>query len=145
MTAARTGAGPADGGRRSMTQSIGPGLAACISAVSRSASPESTTVRTRGPKRRRRSSSVAEECVYTDPTSVSHGHLELTAKMQATQRNYPGASFRNDRFVEHHCQAISQWTMNDGKGQPIFVGQSFACFDRDGRLTKMTGFFEPAI
>jgi hypothetical protein len=89
-------------------------------------------------------SSVAEECVYTDPTSVSHGHLELTAKMQATQRNYPGASFRNDRFVEHHREAISQWTMTDGNGQPIFVGQSFACFDGDGRLTKMTGFFEPA-
>lgn len=87
--------------------------------------------------------SVAPECVYTDPTSVSYGHRELTAKMRATQRNFPGATFRNDNFASHHGQAISHWTMFDGNGAAIFIGTSYARYGDDGRLTQMTGFFEP--
>jgi SnoaL-like domain len=87
--------------------------------------------------------SVAPGCAYTDPTSVSRGHLELTAKMQATQRNFPGATFRNDKFACHHRQAISHWTMFDGSGTAIFTGTSYARYADDGRLTQMTGFFEP--
>jgi SnoaL-like protein len=86
--------------------------------------------------------SVAPDCVYTDPTSVSRGHRELTAKMQATQRNFPGAMFRNDKFVQHHGQAISNWTMLDGNGTAIFTGTSYARYGDDGRLAQMTGFFE---
>jgi hypothetical protein len=86
--------------------------------------------------------SVAPDCVYTDPTSVSHGHRELTAKMQATQRNFPGATFANDKFVHHHGQAISNWTMFDGNGNAIFTGTSYARYGEDGRLAQMTGFFE---
>jgi pyruvate/2-oxoglutarate dehydrogenase complex dihydrolipoamide dehydrogenase (E3) component len=87
--------------------------------------------------------SVAPHCVYTDPTSVSCGHRELTAKMQATQRNFPGATFRNDKFAHHHDQAISNWTMLDRDGNAIFAGTSYARFGDDGRLAQMTGFFEP--
>jgi len=87
--------------------------------------------------------SVAPHCVYTDPTSVSCGHRELTAKMQATQRNFPGATFRDDKFVHHHDQAISNWTMLDRDGNAIFAGTSYARFGDDGRLAQMTGFFEP--
>ena len=49
--------------------------------------------------------------VYTDPVSVSHGYEEVIAKMETTQRNFPGASFRNDKFAAHHGVAISHWTM----------------------------------
>lgn len=87
--------------------------------------------------------SVAPDCVYTDPTSVSRGHRELTGKMRATQRNFPGASFRNDKFACHHGQAISHWTMFDGNGTVIFTGTSHARYADDGRLAHLTGFFEP--
>jgi hypothetical protein len=87
--------------------------------------------------------SVSPDCVYTDPTSVSRGHRELTAKMQATQRNFPGARFRNDKFAQHHGQAVSSWTMFDGNGNAIFTGTSYARYKDDGRLAQMTGFFEP--
>ena len=87
--------------------------------------------------------SVAPDCVYTDPVSVSRGHRELTGKMQATQRNFPGATFRNDKFACHHGQAISHWTMFDGNGTAIFTGTSHARYGEDGRLAQMTGFFEP--
>lgn len=86
--------------------------------------------------------SVAPDCVYTDPVSVSRGHRELTAKMQATQRNFPGATFRNDKFAQHHGQAISNWTMFDENGSAIFTGTSYARYGADGRLAQMTGFFE---
>ena len=86
--------------------------------------------------------SVAPGCVYTDPVSISHGHRELTAKMQATQRNFPGATFRNDKFAQHHGQAISNWTMLDRNGTAIFTGTSYARYGDDGRLAQMTGFFE---
>jgi hypothetical protein len=86
--------------------------------------------------------SVAPDCVYTDPVSVSRGHRELAAKMQATQRNFPGATFRNDKFAQHHGQAISNWTMFNGSGTAIFTGTSYARYGVDGRLAQMTGFFE---
>jgi len=50
--------------------------------------------------------SVSPDCVYTDPASVSRGHRELTAKMQATQRNFPGTTFANDKFVHHHLHLL---------------------------------------
>jgi hypothetical protein len=87
--------------------------------------------------------SVAPHCVYTDPVSVSRGHRELTAKMEATQRNFPGATFRNDTFAHHHGQAIAHWTMLDRAGHAIFTGTSYARLDDDSRLAQMTGFFEP--
>ena len=87
--------------------------------------------------------SVDPACVYTDPASISAGYAELTAKMEATQRNFPGAAFRSERFTTHHGQAISHWTMHDGGGTAIFTGVSWARFGDDGRLTSMTGFFEP--
>lgn len=88
--------------------------------------------------------SISPDVVYTDPTSISHGYNELTAKMEDTQQRFPGATFHNDKFVSHHDQAVSHWTMNDLSGQPIFVGVSTARFDDDDRLASMTGFFEPA-
>ncbi|MFY9931749.1 MAG: nuclear transport factor 2 family protein [Streptosporangiaceae bacterium] len=88
--------------------------------------------------------SLVPEVVYTHPSSVSHGYDEVTGKMETTQRNFPGASFRNDKFVTHHGLAVSHWTMNDQQGAPIFTGVSFAAFAPDGRLQSMAGFFEPA-
>lgn len=37
--------------------------------------------------------SISPVVVYTDPTSVSHGYDELTAKMVQTQQRFPGATF----------------------------------------------------
>lgn len=87
--------------------------------------------------------SVAPEAVYTDPTSISHGYDEITAKVLAAQVNFPGCTFRPDKFHAHHGQAISEWTMLDGTGKPIFVGVSHARFASDDRLSSMIGFFEP--
>ena len=99
------------------------------------------------PADRRRSmieGSIAPAAVYTDPDSISRGYDEITVKMAAAQRNFPGASFRQDKFWAHHDQAISEWTMLNADGQPIFFGVSYSHFGSDDRLTSMIGFFEPA-
>lgn len=88
--------------------------------------------------------SIAPEVVYTDPNSVSRGYDEITVKMAEAQQNFPGASFRQETFRAHHDQAISEWTMLNGDGRPVFTGVSYAHFGSDDRLTSMIGFFEPA-
>jgi hypothetical protein len=88
--------------------------------------------------------SIAPEVMYTDPDSVSHGFEEITAKIVKAQENFPGCTFRQEKFHAHHRQAISEWTMLNGEGQPIFIGVSYAQFADDDRLTSMIGFFAPA-
>lgn len=87
--------------------------------------------------------SVAPDCVYQDPGTECHGHAELTAKIEDANRKGPGASFRNDRFLEHHGKAVIQWTMFDGAGEEYAKGASYVQFGADGRLTHMTGFYDP--
>lgn len=88
--------------------------------------------------------SVAEDCFYTDPGFACHGHAELIAKIEDSKQKFPGAVFRNDRFVDHHAQALINWTMFDGQGNEFVTGASYVRFGADGRLTHMSGFFDNA-
>ena len=90
------------------------------------------------------SRSVAAEAVYADPTDECHGLAVLMAHIERSQQRYPGASFRNDKFLAHHDQALSWWTMLAADGSTLATGTSYARFGADGRLTQMTGFFKPA-
>jgi len=87
---------------------------------------------------------VAEDCIAADPTDQCHGHAELIAKIGRSNQRFPGASFRNDTFTEHHAQALIHWTMLDGAGKAFVQGASYVRFGADGRLTHLTGFFDPA-
>lgn len=87
--------------------------------------------------------SVTNDCVYSDPTDYCEGVDALIAHIVDSQKKVPGARFQNDRFIEHHDQGLSEWTMFDGKGSVVATGTSFAQFRADGQLIQMTGFFEP--
>lgn len=87
--------------------------------------------------------SVAEDCQYQDPGTECHGLDQLTAKIQDASAKSPGASFRNDRFFEHHDKAVVEWTMLDGAGEEFARGASYVQFGPDGRLAIMTGFYNP--
>lgn len=87
--------------------------------------------------------SVADNCVYSDPTDYCEGVDALIAHIEGSQAKVPGARFRNDKFLDHHDQGLSEWTMYDGKGAVVATGTSYARFGADGRLSQMTGFFEP--
>ena len=88
------------------------------------------------------SQSVADDIAYNDPASQVEGLDALAARIAATQRQYPGASFRNHGFLEHHGQGLFHWSMYDKDGTEFVKGSSFARFGKDGRLTQATGFFE---
>ncbi len=87
--------------------------------------------------------SVAEDSLYQDPGTTCHGHGELTAKIEDANRKGPGATFRNDSFLTHHDKAVVTWTMFDGAGEEYAKGASYVQFGADGRLTHMTGFYDP--
>lgn len=89
------------------------------------------------------SRSVTDDCIYSDPTDSCDGVDALIAHIEGSQKKIPGARFQNDKFLDHHEQGLSEWTMFDGKGTVVATGTSYARFGGDGRLTHMTGFFEP--
>ena len=97
----------------------------------------------RDERRRRLDACVAPTCVYQDPGIEAHGHDALLDKIEDANRKGPGATFRNDSFLTHHDKAVVNWTMFDGAGEEFAQGASFVTFGPDGRLTTMTGFYDP--
>lgn len=96
-----------------------------------------------GDRRDLLSRSVADDCVYSDPTDHCDGVEALIVHIEGSQKKVPGASFRSDKFLDHHGQSLSDWTMLDGNGSVVAMGTSYARFGADGKLVRMTGFFEP--
>lgn len=43
--------------------------------------------------------SVADDILYTDPGSQTHGAAALAERIAASQRQFPGAHSRNDSFL----------------------------------------------
>ena len=88
------------------------------------------------------SGSVAANAVYSDPTNECHGLQELIATIEQSQQTTPGACFENTKFLTHHQQGLSSWTMQNKEGTTLATGSSYARFDAEGLLIQMTGFFE---
>ena len=86
--------------------------------------------------------SVSAHAVYTDPTGECHGLQELIAKIEQSQQKTPGAFFENTKFLSHHQQGLSSWTMRNSERATIATGNSYARFNQEGLLIQMTGFFE---
>ena len=94
-------------------------------------------------RQRRLEASVVEDCVYCDPGFECRGYAELLVKTDDSKQHFRGATFHVDTFLEHHDQAVANRTMFDGEGTEFVKGASHVRFGEDGRLTHMTGFFEP--
>jgi hypothetical protein len=86
--------------------------------------------------------SVSVECMFSSPAGEGTGLQELTMMIEAFQVQYPGATFRTHRFLEHHGQALATWTMFDGEGKEFLPGTSYARFDAAGRLVQLAGFWQ---
>ncbi len=88
--------------------------------------------------------SVAENCVYSDPTDYCGGVNALITHIEGTQSKVPGASFRNDTLLVHHDQGLSNWTMFDGKGEVVATGTSYARFHVSSPKGLVLRPFQPA-
>jgi hypothetical protein len=63
--------------------------------------------------------------------------------MEDFQRQIPGAYFEVLDFLSHHNTSLARWDMKSADGAKIGDGYSFGEYSSDGKLVKMTGFFEP--
>ena len=86
--------------------------------------------------------SVSADCVYTDPLVQCTGREELIAYIRQFRQSMPGGSFKNQKFVEHHGESLAEWTLYDAGGAAPQSGASHARFGEDGRITRVTGFFD---
>lgn len=86
--------------------------------------------------------SVAQMCVYQDPTTTAHGHDALIACMLDFHMQVPGGHFVTTWFLAHHDVSIAKWDMVGGDGTVVGEGVSYGQYNRQGELVAMTGFFE---
>ena len=87
---------------------------------------------------------VGPDCHYADPLVQLDGTQALSAYMQDLQRQVPGVHFVTRCFTVHHGRSMAQWHMLDGQAQVVGEGTSFGEYADDGRLRRMTGFFDVA-
>ena len=85
---------------------------------------------------------VHDECVYCDVNGVVEGREQLGAYMEGFRRSLPGAQFRILQVREHHARCLSEWALLGADGRVLQTGRSFAERAGDGRLQRITGFFD---
>lgn len=86
---------------------------------------------------------LSPDCVYTDPITQATGYGQLSGYMSELHKNVPGVAFVTTDFKSHHDRSLTHWSMVDAKGKILSQGASYGMYGADGRLTQMTGFFEP--
>ena len=86
---------------------------------------------------------LSPDCGYTDPITQATGYGQLSGYMSELHKNVPGVAFVTTDFKSHHDRSLTHWNMVDGKGKTFSQGASYGVYGTDGRLTQMTGFFEP--
>ncbi len=87
--------------------------------------------------------SLSPDCIYTDPLVQTKGYAQLSAYISELHKNIPDVAFVITNFKFHHDRSLAHWNMVDGNDNLIFEGASYGLYGVDGRLTQMTGFFEP--
>jgi hypothetical protein len=86
---------------------------------------------------------LAPDCEYNDPLARTKGYDELLDYMLDFQRQVPGGRFVVKHFLAHNDQSIACWDMVTGDGTVAGDGISYGKYNAEGKLTAMTGFFEP--
>ncbi|WP_263381292.1 hypothetical protein [Granulicella arctica] len=86
--------------------------------------------------------SVAEDVVFTNPSTKGQGLQNLLTNIGEFQTQFPGAYFRSNRLLEQHGQLLSEWTMFNKDGSEFLTAHSYACFNDEERLTYLGGFWK---
>lgn len=85
---------------------------------------------------------VDETCTFESPSGEGRGYAELTAHIEAFQKQFPGATFKTHAMIAHHGQALAEWMIYDKNGEAYLPGKSYARFGPDGRLVQLVGFWQ---
>ena len=85
----------------------------------------------------------AADAVYCDPLDEVRGRQALAAHIATTQAMLPGGRVEVvTEPVRHHDSAFFRWTMSDGNGDTVLTGFDVVQLDGDGRIVRLTGFFD---
>ena len=98
------------------------------------------------PERRRAllETAWAPGAVYCDPLDRLEGRQALSAHIGATQEQLAGGRIEvTSEPVRHHDSAFFRWTMVDASGSPALTGWDVVQLDEQGRISRLTGFFDP--
>ena len=85
----------------------------------------------------------AADAVYCDPVDRVAGRAALAAHIAMTQAMLPGGRVQvTSEPVRHHDSAFFRWTMSDVAGATVLSGFDVVQLDADGRIARLTGFFD---
>jgi hypothetical protein len=85
----------------------------------------------------------APDAVYCDPLDHLHGREALGRHIGATQVALAGGQIAvTSTPVRHHDSAFFRWTMTDASGATALTGFDVVQLDGDGRIARLTGFFD---
>ena len=95
---------------------------------------------------RRRLLEVAwhEDGVYSDPVGRAEGREALVSHLAGFQRQFPGHRIVVTSGVDEHDGYFRfGWALNDADGNIVMEGVDFGEVAEDGRIARITGFFDP--
>lgn len=83
------------------------------------------------------------DAVYCDPVDRVTGRDALAQHIAATQSGLAGGRVAiTTAPVRHHDAAFFRWTMTDAGGATVLTGFDVAQLAPDGRIARLTGFFD---
>ncbi len=85
----------------------------------------------------------AEDAVYCDPLDHVVGRAALSAHIGGFQESMPGGRVEvTGEAVRHHDSAHFPWAITDAAGTQVLTGFDVVQLDEQGRITRLTGFFD---
>lgn len=85
----------------------------------------------------------APGAVYCDPLAVVAGREALSDHIGAFQASMPGGRIEvTSEPVRHHDSAFFRWALTDASGATVMTGFDVVQFDAEGRIGRLTGFFD---
>lgn len=85
----------------------------------------------------------SEDCDHLDPTTRAVGRDGIDGLVAAVQERFPGHQFRRTSEVDSHSGHIRfSWSLTADRGGPALSGTDFGALTEDGRLRRITAFFD---
>ena len=85
----------------------------------------------------------APGAVYCDPLDHVEGRDALSRHIAATQAALAGGRVAvTSTPVRHHDSAFFRWAITDAGGAVVLTGFDVVQLDDDGRIARLTGFFD---
>ena len=85
----------------------------------------------------------APDAVYCDPLDRVAGRDALSRHIAATLAALPGGRVTvTTEPARHHDAAFFRWSMTDATGATLLTGFDVVQLAEDGRIARLTGFFD---